>query len=96
MVRAEAATTDGAAMRPSTVIMLTATMIVAMVDLMAAKRMVDLTVATRLMEEAHPTEEARPTVVAHPMAAVLRTAEAHPTEEAHRTEAVDTPIISNL
>ena len=83
MVRAAAAITDAAAGRPSTAIMLTATMIAATVDRTAETptvdlaAVVDLTVAKRmagLTVVEHPMAAERLMVVEHPMAAESLTA----------------------
>ena len=98
MVRAEAATTAAAALRPSTVIMLTATMIVATADRTAEKPTVDraavanITAVERLMAAErtvveHPTVAAERTVAEHLMAAVERTV-------AERTVVADTLVAS--
>ena len=95
MVRAEAATTAAAALRPSMAIMLTATMIVATADPTAAKRMADRAAvkptvgrmaAERPVAE-HPMVAAERTVAEHLMAAVERTV-------AERTVVADTLVAS--
>ena len=95
MVRAEAATTAAAALRPSTVIMLTATTIVATVDRTAEKRMADRAAVKPTvgrMAAEHPMVAER-TVVEHLtvaellMAAVVRTV-------AERTVVADTLVAS--
>jgi hypothetical protein len=98
MVRAEAATTAAAALRPSTVIMLTAMMIVATADRTAEKPTVDraavanITAVERLMAAErtvveHPTVAAERTVAELLMAAVVRTV-------AERTVVADTLVAS--
>jgi len=90
MVRAEAATTAAAALRPSMVIMLTVTTIVAtagrMADRAAVKPTVGRMAAERTVAE-HPMVAAERTVAEHLMAAVERTV-------AERTVVADTLVAS--
>jgi len=96
MVRAEAATTAAAALRPSTVIMLTATTIVATVDRTAEKRMADRAAVKPTvgrMAAEHPMVAER-TVVEHLTVAELLMAAEHTVVE-HPMAGADTNI-SNL